>query len=235
MKMTTNGEKLVQLTRYPLLFPVNVFLVREDDGFTLIDAAVGGSAPAILKMANALGGEIVRLTLTHAHNDHIGSLDALIAALPNAELSMSSETARVLTEDREAKARKSPEKAPPALQPRLLQPGDHVGSLEVVAAPGHSVDQIAFLDTRDRTLIVGDAFQTRGGIAVAGTVNWMFPFPAFATADKAQALATARLLRTLEPSRLAVGHGKTLNNPAQAMDKAIQVAERKLSKAAAHA
>src|SRR6185437_12799914 len=126
--------------------------------------------------------------LTHAHNDHIGSLDALIAALPNAELSMSAETARVLTEAREAKARKSPDKALPALHPRLLQPGDRVGSLEVVAAPGHSIDQIAFLDTRDRALIVGDALQTRGGIAVSGTVNWTFPFPAFATADKVQAL-----------------------------------------------
>lgn len=235
MKMTTNGENLVRLTRFPFLFPVNVFLVREDDGFTLIDAAVGGSAPAILAAAKSLRGEIVRLTLTHAHSDHIGSLDALIAALPNAELSMSVETARILTEDREAKARKTPDKAPPTLRPRLLEPGDRVGSLQVIAAPGHSVDQIAFLDTRDRTLITGDAFQTRGGMAVSGTVRPLFPFPAFATVDKAQALETARALRSLEPTRLAVGHGKTLIDPLAAMDGAIQVAERKLGKTAAHA
>lgn len=228
MKTTTHGENLVQLTRFPLLFPVNVFLVREADGFTLIDAAVGGSAPAIIKAAGALRGEIVRLTLTHAHSDHIGSLDALIAALPNAELSMSSETARILNADREAKML-------PLLQPRLLTPGDRVGSLEVVAAHGHSVDQIAFLDTRDRTVIAGDAFYTRGGMAVSGTVNWTFPFPAFATADKAQALATARMLRALEPTRLAVGHGKTLMNPLAAMDAAIGVAEWKVGKATARA
>jgi glyoxylase-like metal-dependent hydrolase (beta-lactamase superfamily II) len=235
MKITKHGENLVQLTRFPLLFPVNVFLVREDDGFTLIDASVGGSAPAILKAAKVLGGDIVRLTLTHAHNDHIGSLDALIAALPNAELSMSAETARVLNEAREAKARKSPEKVLPALRPRLLQPGDRVGSLEVIAAPGHSVDHIVFLDTRDRTLIVGDAFQTRGGTAVSGTVNWSFPFPAFATADKAQALESARALRSLQPTRLAVGHGNALASPLNAMDAAIRVAERKLNKATVHA
>lgn len=235
MKMTKLDENLVQLTRFPLLFPVNVYLVREPDGFTLIDAAVGGSAPAILKAATALGGEIVRLTLTHAHSDHIGSLDALIAALPNAELSMSAETARVLNEDREAKARKTPDKAPPALRPRLLQPGDRVGSLEVVAAPGHSVDQIVFLDTRDRALIAGDAFQPRGGMAVSGTVNWTFPFPALVTADKAQALETARALRTLAPTRLAVGHGNALSSPLGPMDAAIGVAERKLHKATAHA
>ena len=235
MKMTKHGENLVQLTRFPLIFPVNVFLVRENDGFPLVDAAVGGSAPAILKAAKSLGSEIVRLTLTHAHNDHIGSLDELIAALPNAELSMSAETRRVLTEAREAKARQSPDKALPALHPRLLQPGDRVGSLEVVAAPGHSIDQIAFLDTRDRALIVGDAFQTRGGIAVSGTVNWTFPFPAFATTDKVQALETARALRSLGPSRLAVGHGNALTSPLGAMDEAIRVAERKLSKTVAHA
>lgn len=228
MKTTTHGENLVQLTRYPLLFPVNVFLVREDDGFTLIDASVGGSAPAIIKAASALRGEIVRLTLTHAHNDHIGSLDALIAALPNAELSMSGETARILNEDRAKKNL-------PALQPRLLAPGDRVGSLEVVAAPGHSIDSIAFLDTRDRALIVGDAFQTRGGIQVAGIVNWTFPFPAFATADKAQALESARALRALEPSRLAVGHGETLMQPLAAMDVAIAVAAAKVGKAPARA
>lgn len=235
MKMTKHGENLVQLTRFPLLFPVNVFLVSEDDGFTLIDAAVGGSAPAILNAAKVLGSEIVRLTLTHAHNDHIGSLDALITAVPNAELSMSAETLRVLKEDRDAKARKSPDKAPPVLRPRLLQPGDHIGSLEVIAAPGHSVDQIAFLDTRDRALIAGDAFQTRGGMAVSGTVRPLFPFPAFATADKVQALETARALRSLQPARLAVGHGMTLSNPLAAMDAAISTAERKLNKAAAHA
>jgi glyoxylase-like metal-dependent hydrolase (beta-lactamase superfamily II) len=235
MKMTKHGGNLVQLTRFPLLFPVNVFLVREEDGFTLIDAAVGGSAPAIIKAARSLGGEIVRITLTHGHNDHIGALDALIAALPDAELSMSAETARLLNEDRAAKAQKSPAKAQPQLNPRLLQPGDRVGSLEVIAAPGHSSDHIAFLDTRDRTLIAGDAFYTRGGIAVSGTVNWTFPFPAFATTDKVQALASARVLRALEPTRLAVGHGKTLEHPLAAMDVAIGVAEAKVGKAPARA
>ena len=228
MKMTTHGEYLAQLTRFPLFFPVNVFLVREKDGFTLIDAAVGGSAPAILKAATALGGEIVRLTLTHAHSDHVGSLDALIAALPNAELSMSAETERILNEDRATKAL-------PLLQPRRLDPGNRVGSLEVVSAPGHSIDQIAFIDTRDLAMVAGDAFQTRGGTAVSGSVNWTFPFPAFATADKLQALETARMLRTLEPSSLAVGHGTTLLSPLSAMDAAIEVAERKLNQAAAHA
>ena len=235
MKMTKHGNTLVQLTRFPLLFPVNVFLVREDDGLTLIDAAIGGTGPAIISAAKRLDAKIVRITLTHAHSDHIGSLDALIGALPDAELSMSAETERILREDRAAKAAKSNGNIPAPLEARVLNPGDRVGSLEVVAAPGHSPDQIAYLDQRDRTLIVGDAFQTRGGTAVAGTVKPLFPFPAFATTDKLLALETARALRALTPSRLAVGHGNTLNDPLPAMDEAIDESERKLTAKLNHA
>src|SRR5690606_14659696 len=111
---------------------------------------------------------------------------------------------------------------------RTLQAGDRVGSLQVIAAPGHAPDQIAFIDTRDGSLIAGDAFQTRGRVAVAGTVVPTFPFPSMSTWDTAAAIATARLLRSLEPTRLATGHGRVLEAPLAAMDRAIAVAERKL-------
>ena len=65
---------------------VNAFLVREDDGLTLIDTTLPRSAKAILSAASALGAPIVRIALTHAHADHVGSLDALAAALPGVEV-----------------------------------------------------------------------------------------------------------------------------------------------------
>jgi glyoxylase-like metal-dependent hydrolase (beta-lactamase superfamily II) len=99
-----------------------------------------------------------------------------------------------------------------------------VGSLEVVAAPGHTPGHVAFLDVRDRTLIAGDAFQTRGGMAVSGVVRPLFPFPAFGTWHQSTALATAQALRRLQPARLAVGHGRSLEEPGPAMDAAIDVA-----------
>jgi glyoxylase-like metal-dependent hydrolase (beta-lactamase superfamily II) len=235
MKVTKHGDFLYQLTRWPMLFPVNVFLVREDDGFTLIDAGMGGSAPAIISAADGLGGQITRITLTHCHSDHIGSLDALIAALPQAEVSMSSATERVLRDDRAVKAKKANGAGPSPLNARTLEAGDRVGSLEVVAAPGHSADQVAYFDVRDRSLIAGDAFQTRGGIAVSGTIKFLFPFPGWATSDKPLALESARSLRALEPSQLAVGHGDTLSAPLAAMDGAISESERKLGAEVSHA
>ncbi|MDI3341912.1 MAG: tetratricopeptide repeat protein [Sphaerobacter sp.] len=45
----------------------------------------------------------------------------------------------------------------------------------------------------------------------------------------AEALASARALRSLEPSRLATGHGNVLEDPLAAMDRAIETAERALS------
>lgn len=56
----------------------------------------------------------------------------------------------------------------------------------------------------------------------------LFPFPAMATWHKPTALSSARMLRALEPSRLAVGHGPVLEHPLPEMDRAIEVAEREV-------
>lgn len=239
MKTTVYGNTLTQLTRLPRVFPVNCYLVREDDGFTLIDTALGGSAERIVAAAKAAGGPIVRIALTHAHMDHVGSLDAVHAALPEAEILVPAREARFLAGDRsldpdERKGKLRGAWKTCATEPtRLLQPGDHVGSLEVVASPGHTPGHVAYFDTRDRSLIAGDAFQTRGGIAVSGVVRPLFPFPAMGTWHKPTALESARALRALEPRLLAVGHGAMLSEPLAAMDQAIAVCERKVREASA--
>jgi glyoxylase-like metal-dependent hydrolase (beta-lactamase superfamily II) len=117
---------------------------------------------------------------------------------------------------------------------RLLADGDRVGSLEVVSTPGHTPGHIALFDLRDGALIAGDAFQTRAGVAVAGTMRWLFPFPAMATWSRLLALASARRLRSLEPARLAVGHGEVLEQPLAAMEAAIAVAARALGELQTH-
>ncbi len=241
MRTTKLTENITQLTRWPLIFPVNVYLVREPDGFTLVDAAIGGCAADIIGTAERLGAPIVRLVLTHAHGDHVGSLDALRESLPSAEVLMTARTARFLSGDTgldsdEQHGKLAGQfKAINSRPTELISPGDHVGSLEVVSAPGHSPDHVAFLDTRDRALIAGDSFQTRGGTAVSGMMKILFPFPAMATWHKETALHSARSLRELNPSLLAVGHGKALSHPATEMDEAIGEAERKLGAGSNHA
>ena len=69
---------------------------------------------------------------------------------------------------------------------------------------------------------------TAGGTAVAGQMRWLFPFPALATWHKATALESAYRLRDLNPTRLAVGHGRVLENPQAVIDAAIREAEKSL-------
>ncbi|MGA7669882.1 MAG: MBL fold metallo-hydrolase [Nitrolancea sp.] len=241
MRTSRINDSSTQLTRWPLLFPVNVYLVREEDGLTLIDAAVGGSQKGILNAAEQLGAPIVRILLTHAHGDHVGALDDLKAALPDAQVLMTARTARFLSGDRSLDPDEDRGKLPGSFTAketrpnRLIAPGDRVGSLEVIASPGHSPDHVSYLDVRDRTLFAGDAFQTRAGIAVSGTVRPFFPFPAMATWDKEMALESARQLQALSPRHLAVGHGEFLREPDSRMAAAIAEAERRIGAKVRHA
>ena len=232
MKVTATTNNLFQLTH---LVAFNCYLVREDDGFTLIDTNMGGQAQAIMQEASKVGLPIVRIVLTHAHIDHVGSLDALYEALPDVQVAISERDARFLSGDKSLDS-SEPQvplrggypicKTKPTL---LLHEGDRVGSLEVLATPGHTPGHLAFLDTRDRAVIAGDAYQTQGGVAVSGTFEILFPFPALATWHKGLALESARKLLALQPSALAVGHGRVLNHPQAAMERAIRVMEQSLA------
>lgn len=240
MRITHHGNYLIQLTRYPLLFPVNCYLVREDDGLTLIDTGLPGSAVAILEAARGLDRPIRRIVLTHAHGDHIGSLDALHQQIPAAEVLASARDARFLAGDMrldpgEPQLKLRGDYRTVATRPTVLvADGDRVGSFQVVSTPGHTPGHIALFDPRDGTLIAGDAFQTRAGVAVAGTVRLLFPFPALATWSRPLALASARQVRALQPSRLAVGHGEVLEHPLAELDRAIAVAAHQLEELQPH-
>lgn len=209
---------------------VNCFLVAEDDGLTLIDTLLPRSAGIIGAEAERLGRPIVRILLTHAHQDHVGSVDALVAALGDVEVMASDREARFLRGDR----RLDPEEEKGRLRggyPRIataptrtLHGGERIGSLEAIPAPGHTPGQLAFLDTRDRTLYCGDAYATLGGVATMAKPNPRFPLPALVSWHRPTALETARALRALDPARLAPGHGRVVESPGAAMDAAIRSA-----------
>jgi glyoxylase-like metal-dependent hydrolase (beta-lactamase superfamily II) len=222
------------VTRLGLNGFVNAYLVREDDGFTLVDTTLPKHASDLIEAARSAGGEIRRIALTHGHGDHVGSLDELRDTLgPEVPVLMGDLDARIHAGE------KVTDRKPTGSWPTVrttpderLKGGDRVGSLEVVESPGHSPGHIAFLDPRTGVLIAGDVFSSLGGLAVASHPYWRFPLPGFVTFDKPQNLRSARALRALEPSVLVVGHGREVRSPVGAMDVAITRAERKLGSSA---
>src|SRR5271169_3857694 len=58
MKLIEISPEIVQLTRFGL---VNCYLVRENDGLTLVDTMVGGSATQIYTAANGLNRPLRRI------------------------------------------------------------------------------------------------------------------------------------------------------------------------------
>ncbi len=228
MRVVQETENLFRLTRFGM---INCFLVREADGFTLVDSGLLGSASAILLAAARMGSSIRRIVLTHAHIDHIGSLDNLMAALPACELSIGKREARLLAKDLSLDAGENGKpligftgaKSRPS---RLLLEGERVGSLQAVASPGHTPGHLAFLDVRDNALIAGDALTTQTGVVVAGVFKALFPFPALFSWNALLAAKSAAKLRGLNPSILAVGHGPTIASPAREMDLALEEAFR---------
>lgn len=232
MRVRREGH-LLQLTWMPSFFPVNCYLLEEENGLTLIDAAMPFSAKGIIRTAEKLGKAVTAIILTHAHDDHVGALDAIAKHYPDAKVYISERDADLLRGDRSLRP-DEPQMPIKGGVPKnivtkpdvLLKEGDTIGSLKAIRTPGHTPGSMSFIDQRSGSVIAGDALQMFRKFVVAGTLVPLFPFPALATWNKEIALQSARKLQALKPSLLAAGHGDWVKNPDSKLQEAIERSER---------
>ncbi|MCD2248538.1 MBL fold metallo-hydrolase [Listeria marthii] len=212
MKITAKHQYW-QITTLPHLFPVNCYLVLENDGLTLIDTGILAHAKGIISQINKLKLPLKRILLTHAHGDHIGGLAALKEAFPKALVMIGSrekllvETKEIYAFETQKPLKGSYPDALPVKIDHILKDGDMVGSLLIIDTPGHTPGSISFFDERNGHLFVGDLFQTRGGAAICGEKRLLFPFPAMGSWDLSTSILSAENLQLFDVTEIACGHG----------------------------
>ena len=225
MRVTQLSQTVTQLT---FLRCSNVYLLRERDGFTVIDTSIGGQAQNILTAARQQNTPIRRILLTHAHGDHIGSLDKLHALLGAVDIAIGQREAPFLHKDkslRPGEPQGKPKGSFPGAKSRpthTLTDGELFGSLRCIDTPGHTPGHMSFLDERDGTLFAGDALTGMGGrVSLVTAPPWWFPLPKMATWDKPLANRSAAKLLDFQPGLVCCGHGAAVPDGGPSLAEAL--------------
>ncbi len=198
-----------------LIIPIHVWVVVEDDGVTLVDAGIALMAKGILRFIDRLhAGPLKRILLTHGHSDHVGAVAAIqkVRQVPvfAHEIEIPYMEGRLPYPRRKRASAFLPEGSARRLDP--ARPGGlaKVGELTPYLTPGHSPGHVVYYHERDRVLLGGDLFTSRRG-------QLRRPMAVF-TADMAQAVRSAEVLRSLGLARLEVCHGGPVREPVSQLD-----------------
>jgi len=200
---------------------VNVVVIRDDDGVTLVDT--GLDRPGLTARLAHLGitpSEVTRVLLTHAHPDHTGGFARLQRAGSDPDVAVGGDDAEVV-QGRVAPPLPTHAGArllhrlpiagawgatPVIPQARPLSDGqllDIAGGIEVVATPGHTVGHVAFHLTERDVVIGGD---------VVFNVFALRPSPAFLCWQQEPNLASVERLARRAPAALALAHGQPVTD-----------------------
>lgn len=192
------GQRIIQVHAYRI-------------GSTLIDA---GSPHAADRLAARVDEDISTVLLTHAHEDHVGVAAHLAEAgaevrAPEGTLASLEDPPQLPPYRRWTWGEHEPVRAAPLGE--TVETPD--GSFRIVPAPGHTPEQVAFLEPEREWLFTGDAFMGRRTVARY-------------TEEIDEVRATLERLRSLDPSSLFPGHGPTRHDAQAALTQAIEHLDR---------
>jgi glyoxylase-like metal-dependent hydrolase (beta-lactamase superfamily II) len=201
---------------------VNTFAFVDEDGqVTLVDAGTRRAPKRIIAGLAHIGvgpGDVTRLIVTHAHNDHAGGLSRL-RGRTGAAVAVHERDAAYLREgkgpvlDRSTLGGRLLHRGPrcsPTQVDEQLHDGqvlDVAGGLRVLHTPGHTPGHVALLHEPTNVLITGDSIWN-----MLGRMTW--PLAALCT-DVALTRRTAHVLGELDYDIAAFTHGPEIRDRAR--------------------
>ena len=203
---------------------VNMYLVVDLDGLTLIDTGIAGSEKRVLKYIVGLGRtptDVRRIIITHSDGDHVGGLAALKAAT-GARVYANAIEAEAIAAGRASRELKPRGlagvlmglvagmiKTTPAKVDEFLTDGQVLpvlGGLRVVETFGHTPGHISLFAPSVGVLFTGDSIVTGNGK--------LMPSRGGNTWDMNKALEAVRLQAALGAQIVCSGHGPVVKDAA---------------------
>jgi glyoxylase-like metal-dependent hydrolase (beta-lactamase superfamily II) len=197
----------------------NIYVVRGDDGDTLVDPGPVGTAPLLLALDRRGDVRLLRIVLTHAHPAHAGSA-ARIARGTGVRVYVHADDAPFVDGTREpllpsgrrgqlmAALGRVVDLCPPVYRLDALPLDADVAGLRAIATPGHTPGHVCFWHAEDGALLSGDALVVEAGEPT---------LPASSLShDPVRARASLAALRGLPVRHLLPGHGAPILDDAGA-------------------
>jgi glyoxylase-like metal-dependent hydrolase (beta-lactamase superfamily II) len=200
---------------------VNLYLILEADGLTLIDAGLAKSGPKVaLEAITKLGREpqdLKRILFTHSDPDHTGGA-AELKRISGSSLQASAHEASMMAQGQPGRP---PNNAfvklmvglmVPRIRPQaadvLLEDGQEIsvlGGLRVINTPGHTPGHVSFYSSSQKILFAGDSMRSEKNTLGfgAGPFTW----------DLNSGVESVRQQAKLEVNLVCCGHGPVVRGP----------------------